>query len=129
MQIWWFVRIRWKICVIEALFSLKPPLVGSFETKNLSCSALVREHPEPPLCKGRWHGKAVTEGLCSRVLCIARTFRRNRTAVINPSVSFADSSLYTREPLAGANLVACAPSLPPPCHCALVTDVYYGGNP
>ena len=22
--------------------------------------------PKPPLCKGRWHGAAVTEGLCSK---------------------------------------------------------------
>ena len=23
-------------------------------------------HPKPPLCKGRWHGGAVTEGLCGK---------------------------------------------------------------
>ena len=25
---------------------------------------------EAPLCKGSWHGEAVTEGLCSKMLCI-----------------------------------------------------------
>ena len=34
----------------------------------------------PPLCKGRWAAK------------------RRLGGVVNPSVSFADSSLYTREP-------------------------------
>jgi len=36
--------------------------------------------PKPPLCKGRWAGVSLLGG------------------VVNPSVSFADSSLYTREP-------------------------------
>ncbi len=25
---------------------------------------------EAPLCKGSWHGEAVTEGLCGEMLCI-----------------------------------------------------------
>ena len=46
-------------------------------------------HCEPPLCKGRWHfRKKMTEGLSKK-----QNFSKN-----NPSVSFADSSLYTREP-------------------------------
>ena len=36
--------------------------------------------PKPPLCKGRWAAERLLGG------------------VANPSVSFADSSLYTREP-------------------------------
>ena len=54
---------------------------------SLEIEGTYRTYPEPPLCKGRWHGAAVTEGL-SLVL------------EDNPSVSFADSSLYTREPWA-----------------------------
>ena len=55
--------------------------------------------PMPPLCKGRWHGEAVTEGLIPcpapkcKMCCVA-------SSDSNPSVSLtADSSLYTREPL------------------------------
>ena len=44
---------------------------------------------KPPLCKGRWHG-------ASREVGIDRT--NCKLEVSNPSVSYADSSLYTREP-------------------------------
>ena len=33
----------------------------------------ARYQPKPPLCKGRWHDKAVTEGLCGKT----QPFRRN----------------------------------------------------
>ena len=34
-------------------------------------TTLPRLHcPKPPLCKGRWHGEAVTKGLRSRALKI-----------------------------------------------------------
>ena len=87
--------------------AIRPPVHGSFSRKRsenrnvwdadchvaslLAMTAL--DGPKPPLCKGRWHGGAVTEGLygSSGVL---RSWKNN------PSVSFADSSLYTREPWA-----------------------------
>ena len=53
---------------------------------------------KPPLCKGRWHGAVVPEGLspCQSINPSGKALRRFG----NPSVSFADSSLYTREPWA-----------------------------
>ena len=48
----------------------------------------------PPLCKGRGTAIAV-EGLAVRHL----PYPECNTESYNPSVSFADSSLYTREPL------------------------------
>ena len=57
--------------------------------------------PKPPLCKGRWHGEAVTEGLCGKGLRIRIKLRRKgKIYRNNPSVSCADSSLCTREPWA-----------------------------
>ena len=61
---------------------------------------------KPPLCKGRWHGEAVTEGL---IRCAAPTREMCYVAFSdsNPSVSLAaDSSLYTREPKSSAHLCA-----------------------
>ena len=54
-----------------------------------------------PLCKGRWH--AVPEGLWARADCGVETVRSPEGCARfdNPSVSFADSSLYTREPKSG----------------------------
>lgn len=54
----------------------------------------------PPLCKGRRHGKAVTEGLSGQ-----RIFKHLVWAAPtrnNPPVSFVDSPLYTRGYLAEA---------------------------
>ena len=46
------------------------------------CSA-----PKPPLCKGRWHGGAVTEGLCSKINVFALVFGEIATYFCdNPSV-------------------------------------------
>ena len=60
------------------------------------CTTPQRRPPtataKPPLCKGRWHGEAVTEGLERVWACWVVPEGHN------PSVSFADSSLYTREP-------------------------------
>ena len=80
----------------------------------------VLTNPMPPLCKGRdalrkqasglflakagrgsdlgrWIAEGETEGLCNIPKVVFS--RINPTAnVDNPSVSFADSSLYTREP-------------------------------
>jgi hypothetical protein len=33
------------------------------EAERFSIAALLRVPIKPPLCKGRWHGKAMTEGL------------------------------------------------------------------
>ena len=50
----------------------------------------------PPLCKGRWHFlRKMTEGL---LLTSPFPFFVISVAFDNPSVSFTDSSLYTREP-------------------------------
>ena len=62
---------------------------------------------KPPLCKGRWHGEAVTEGL---IPCPALTCKMCCVAFSdsNPSVSLtADSSLYTREPKEYAKRTMC----------------------
>ena len=57
--------------------------------------------PKPPLCKGRWHGKAVTEGLCSRHLFYCSVSAKSKCSKTIPqSACSADSSLYTREPWA-----------------------------
>ena len=63
---------------------------------ELFCTA-----PKPPLCKGRWH--EVPEGLSQYKVRIRIYFRQIRNILPhNPPVSFADSPLYTRGPLAGA---------------------------
>ena len=55
-------------------------------------------HHKPPLCKGRWlFRKKMTEGLLLTPLCLLPFVISFN--IHNPSVSFADSSLYTREPL------------------------------
>ncbi len=58
-------------------------------------------HPKPPLCKGRWHGASrdggIVTGLTHR--CNAKILYSADRFVYNPSVTFGDSSLYTREPL------------------------------
>ena len=48
------------------------PLGGSCRQSRLMRGRAVRFEmfyvciaPKPPLCKGRWHGEAVTKGLCS----------------------------------------------------------------
>ena len=66
---------------------------NSRKFKELSYNTCHCSTPKPPLCKGGWHGEAVTGGLyvlssCSHLL----------PQFDNPSVSCADSSLYTREP-------------------------------
>jgi hypothetical protein len=49
--------------IISAFFNIlssfdpRPP-AGMFEAQAKPSTA-----PKPPLCKGRWHGEAVTEGL------------------------------------------------------------------
>ena len=48
----------------------------------------------PPLCKGRWLGFAVTEGL---LITLSYMLLPALVLLSNPSVSFADSSLYSRE--------------------------------
>jgi len=54
---------------------------------NYRLAAQVCSAPKPPLCKGRWHGKAVTEGLCSEIVRICHGFRRIGTACCDkPSV-------------------------------------------
>ena len=30
---------------------------------DVAISCKMQDEPKPPLCKGRWHGEAVTEGL------------------------------------------------------------------
>ena len=50
--------------------------------------------PKPPLWKGRWRGTAAPEGLKYKWTAFAKS-RRYKD---NPSLSFADSSRYTREP-------------------------------
>ena len=50
----------------------------------------------PPLCKGRWLGSAVTEGLS---FTLSYMLLSALVMLSNPSVSFADSSLYSREPI------------------------------
>ena len=50
----------------------------------------------PPLCKGRWLGFAVTEGL---LITLSYMLLSELVLLSNPSVSFADSSLYSREPI------------------------------
>ena len=69
--------------------------------KVISAETLYRFalHPKAPLCKGGWMPEGQTGGLCSRNCRIPIGFRQNRNILPhNPSVSFADSSLYTREP-------------------------------
>ena len=48
----------------------------------------------PPMCKGRWLGFAVTEGL---LITLSYLLLPALVLLSNPSVSFADSSLYSRE--------------------------------
>ena len=71
---------------------------------------------KPPLCKGRWHGVSRDGGIVAPALQIGAIFEvapawvggfqkspafpMINTSLSNPSVSFADSSLYTREPCA-----------------------------
>jgi hypothetical protein len=54
-------------------------------TRACVVPAYLSAAPKPPLCKGRWHGEAVTEGL----LCQARTLylQKDRFFKGNPSVS------------------------------------------
>ena len=61
---------------------------------------LLGIRPKPPLCKGRWHGEAVTEGLSQRNMSISARFSANSyCSAHNPSVSLAaDSSPYSGEP-------------------------------
>ena len=47
----------------------------------------------PPLCKGRWLGSAVTEGL---LITLSYMLSPELVLLSNPSVSFADSSLYSK---------------------------------
>ena len=53
------------------------------QLNKLEFGYLISNAPKPPLCKGRWAKSLILLG-----------------GVVNPSVSFADSSLYTREPWA-----------------------------
>ena len=54
--------------------------------------------PKPPLCKGRWQKFF---DFCRRG-CLCKLFYKKIVCkTVNPSVSFADSSLYTREPKTG----------------------------
>ena len=64
---------------------MNPPSQEGF-TRFLFSSALM-----PPLCKGRWLAARRDGG-------IVLFFYFTMLFFCNPSVSFADSSLYTREP-------------------------------
>ena len=64
------------------------------------CSA-----PKPPLCKGRWAGESLLGG------------------VVNPSVSFAASSLYTRELFQLSNIAQHHRLLPVVSKCALSREM------
>ena len=59
-----------------------------------------RRRKKPPLCKGRWHGEAVTEGLCGTQKQNRKRFneRNCRRQSLSQTLR-SDSSLYTREPL------------------------------
>ena len=83
--------------ILTAPHPLKPsPGGGSLGAREMCCALL-----KPPLCKGRWHGEAVTEGLI-RCAAPARETCCDTSSDGNPSVSLeADSSLCTREPKRG----------------------------
>ena len=40
-----------------------PIMIEYSQLSKLEFDKQIRTAPKPPLCKGRWHGKAVTEGL------------------------------------------------------------------
>ena len=85
-------KYRINTCVLmwwtwgDSLAYVSPPSSRRRATLHQSGSCFVKEcflcctAPKPPLCKGRWAAE------------------RRLGGVVNPSVSFADSSLYTREP-------------------------------
>ena len=70
----------------------------TFTPCRLRCQRLpVRTQLTPPLCKGRWVAEWRLGGV-DRQNSQSRAFLMTAFVPINPSVSFADSSLYTREP-------------------------------
>jgi hypothetical protein len=61
----WILSLRRPVTATP-LPLIMPPLKGEVppqEAERFSIAALLRVPLKPPLCKGRWHGKAVAEGL------------------------------------------------------------------
>ena len=101
----------WTLCLSRICRALAAPaenilrilkpccLRGIINSINLNLFKSLHA-PKPPLCKGRWHGEAVTEGLCGRHLFYcgssAKSYCGNNPSVKNQKIF--DSSLYTREP-------------------------------
>ena len=61
---------------------------------------MSKNQPKPPLCKGRWQKSMIFDGgVVNETLNISEMqLKIWNISYNNPSVSFADSSLYTREP-------------------------------
>ncbi len=61
---------------------------------------MSKNQPKPPLCKGRWQKSLIFDGgVVNETLNISEMqLKIWNISYNNPSVSFADSSLYTREP-------------------------------
>ena len=76
--------------------ALSPPLVGSFEMKNLPCSASVREHPEPPLLKGGGPPTGGSEGLCGSLLRIQKTKANSYCGSQSPSLGNAEPAPFNK---------------------------------
>ena len=65
------------------------------------------------MCKGRWLAAGETEGLSRKAYEFASAFGRiARFLPHNPSVTFGDSSLYTREPFCLRNAEITYTSIP-----------------